>query len=371
MPPRCVPTRRFDLESLEHRLTPSTLSLPLGLSFSSDKEAHGHAGASSHNQASDTFTQAPNTYTLMQAWSQVGLGGLFRQVVVVDHSVRLSFVYIDLGFNTSASFSEYSSLVGNLKTKGDADTKHDKGKDGSATVGRDSDSDSPVTPPSNSPGTSPATRQNQPPVVLDNSSTETNDNTPASNSAQTNSTGSHPGGQTVTTSADRNALLFTASGARNAVLPQDRLDTTTLPLTVNSAQFPLPQQQPIATGPAAAPPRVQLTLPLNGGSNARPQQTVPDDVADEPVLPLNLESADPVVPLLPDLLDQFLEETPEASVREWLFTAMPGNPFWAYALFAAAGSAGAGWLSTRRKEKRKGEPFTPDEDDALIDGFPS
>jgi hypothetical protein len=267
---RCVPTRRFDLESLEHRLTPSTSSLLLGLSFSSATEAHGHAGASSHNQASDTFTQAPNTYTLMQAWSQVGLGGLFRQVVVVDHSVRLSFVYIDLGFNTSASFSEYSSLVGNLKTKGDADTKHDKGKDGSATVGRDSDSDSPATPPSNSPGTSPATRQNQAPVVLDDSSTETNDNTPASNSAQTNSTGSHSGGQTVTTSADRNALLFTSSGARNAVLPQDRLDTTTLPLTVNSAQFPLPQQLPIATGPAAAPPRVQLTLPLNGGSNATP-----------------------------------------------------------------------------------------------------
>jgi hypothetical protein len=360
MPRRCVPSRRFNLESLEHRLTPSVSSpkeLPNGLSVASEVREHPFAPSSHALKASSP----------LQVWSQQGLGGLSQQIVVVGHSVRLTFVYIDTG----ASLTEYSSLVGHFKIKGDSDDKHDKGKDGSGKKDHDSDSDSPATPPSKSPGASPGTGQTPPSVLPDDSSPETNDNTPGSNSGQTNSIGGHSAGQTVTTSADRNALLFTASGARNGVLSEDRLDTEVLPLTVNSAQLPLPQQQPIATGPAAAPPRVQLNLPLNGGSNATPQATVPEQQAvEEPVLPLDMEAVDPVVPLLPAVLDQFLEEMPEVSVREWLFTAMPGNPFWAYALFAAAGSAGAGWLSTRRKEKRKADPFTPEEDDALTDGFP-
>src|SRR5262249_40416067 len=171
---------------------------------------------------------------------------------------------------------------------------------------------------------------------------------------------------------ERNALIVSTPGARNPLMPQDRFDTATLPVVVNPIQLNLPGPLPIATGLAAAPLRPQLTLPLNGGGATLPTPPAQEDAVEEPVLPLTLEGADPVVPLLPSLLDQFLEETPEGSVRDWIFTAMPGNPFWAYALVAAAGSAGAGWLSTRRKEKRKGEPFTPDEEeDALTDGYPS
>jgi hypothetical protein len=362
MPRRCVPSRRFNLESLEHRLTPSTMSLPKGLAVSAEVRAHPFAPSS----------QALNSSSHLQVWSQQGLGGLSEQVVVVGHSAHSSFVYIDLGFNSNATFFQYSSLAGNLKTKLDGDSKHDKEKDNSGKKGHDSDPDSPVvTPPSSSPGASPGTGQHPPPVVPDDSPTDPTDNSPGSSSGQRSSVG-HLAGQSVTTSGDRNALLFTASGARNAVLAQDQLDTANLPLTVNSAQLPLPQQQLIATGSAAAPPRVQLTLPVNSGSNATSQPAVPEQATEEPVLPLDLEAAEPVVPLLPALLDQFLEESPEvSSLREWLFTAMPGNPFWAYALFAAAGSAGAGWLSTRPKEKRKPDPFTHDEDDTLTDGFPS
>ena len=67
MPRRRVPTHRFDLESLEHRLTPSTSSwLPPGLliSQSADMRAHPFAPSSKalDNKAVDTAT--PTTQTL-------------------------------------------------------------------------------------------------------------------------------------------------------------------------------------------------------------------------------------------------------------------------------------------------------------------
>jgi len=365
MPRRRVSSRRFDLESLEHRLTPSTstLSLPLSLSFfqPADMRAHNFAPSS---QTLNAPTQQTQTFSLQ------GLGGLFRQLLVVDLSVRVSVLRIDFSFNNS-SLLAFSSQVNNLKTKVDTSTGTDKGSDVSDNSDNHTDAAAKATPSAAATVNSPAGRQNQQVVIPTNTAAQTNVTAPTNNPAQGNATSVNTAGQAVTTATDKNALLFTANGARNVVLPQDRFETATLPPVVNLAQQTLLEAQPIATGQAAAPLRPQLTLPLNGGSNAKPQVPEQEDAVEEPVLPLNLESADPVVPLLPTLLDQFLEETPEvASVREWIFTAMPGNTFWAYALVAAASSAGAGWLSTRRKEKRKGEPFTPEDED-LTDGYPS
>jgi len=359
---RRISSPRFDLEALEHRLTPS-MSTPPGLLISQSAEVRAHPFAPS----SQTLNAPPQT----QTFSLQGLGGLFRQVLVVDLSSRVSVLRIDFSLNNS-SLLQFSAQVSNLKTKVDTSTATDKGGDVSDNTADRTDSAAKATTPAATTANSPAARQNQQLVVPTNAAAQTNTATPTNNPAQVNAAGVNTAGQAVTTTTDRNVLLFTANGARNNQLAQDRFDPATLPLVVNQPQL-IPQElQPIATGPAAAPPRPQLTLPLNGGSNARPQAPEQDNAIDEPALPMNLEAADPVVPLLPALLDQFLEETSDLSpVREWIFTAMPGNPFWAYALVAAAGSAGAGWLTTRRKEKRKGEPFTPEEEDALTDGYPA
>src|SRR5262245_1693399 len=103
MPHRRVPSRRFALESLEHRMTPSSFSmLPVGLTFFSQAEDREHSFAPSF--------QSMNGSLQMQSFSLQGFGNLFRQVLVVDLSIRISFFRIDFSMNNS-SLWQFSSQV--------------------------------------------------------------------------------------------------------------------------------------------------------------------------------------------------------------------------------------------------------------------
>src|SRR5262245_23412011 len=106
---RRVFSRRFDLESLEHRLTPSMSWLPPGLTHSNSEDMRAHPFAPS-SQAFAPSSQALSTPTLTQTWSLQGLGGLFRQVLVVDLTVRLPVLRLDLSFN-NVSVLEFSAQV--------------------------------------------------------------------------------------------------------------------------------------------------------------------------------------------------------------------------------------------------------------------
>jgi len=336
---RCVTSSRFLLESLEDRLTPTTLLSP---DLSSPAPPRGLEVA-----------------VLAIQSNQHGLGlGVFRQLVVIEVNLNTSLLSLGQGSNSSSSLNHQGDTG---KTDKDAGQQLSDGEVSNSRI-------LPVVTPSVN---SPATPAVLPSIVSrpdqTSSSPSANLRTQPNPSATTNNAAA---ANAATLAAERAVLLTPAPGGQNN--PQTQVPMN--PATPVNPVTPTIQVQPIIpTGPAAAPPREELEVPLNGGGNVPSADSAAIDPAllEVPDLPLPppLEESDLAYPLLPGLIDQLMESVPDVPLPEWLQSATLGHPYWPYALLAS--SAGIGWLSARKQRRRNSAELDRLEDDVLTDGFPA